>query len=91
MKGVFRDNADRNRFELDIDGQVVFATYRRNGSVLAINHVEAPIPLRGTGAAGALMAGIVAFARAENLRIAPLCSYASAWIRRHREHHSILA
>jgi uncharacterized protein len=85
------DNPDRSRFELDVNGQVVFATYRRRGPVLVINHVEAPPPLRGTGAAGRLMQGIVDLARAEDLKVAPLCGYAAAWMRRHKDYSDLLA
>ena len=85
------DDADRSRFELDVNGQVVFATYRRQGPVLAIRHVEAPLPLRGTGAAGRLMQGIVDIARDQGLKIAPLCGYASAWMRRHKDSQDLLA
>jgi uncharacterized protein len=90
MNGV-TDNRARSRFELDVNGQVVFANYHRQGPVLAIRHVEAPPPLRGTGAAGRLMQGIVEIARAEGMRVAPLCGYASAWMRRHRDSQDVLA
>jgi predicted GNAT family acetyltransferase len=78
------DNAEEGRFELDVGGQIVFADYARQGSVLVIYHVEAPRALRGTGAAGRLMEGIVGKARSEGLKVAPICGYASAWIRRHK-------
>lgn len=58
MSELIQDNTDRSRFELHVDGQVVFASYRRQGEVLAIYHVEAPPQLRGTGAAGRLMRGV---------------------------------
>jgi hypothetical protein len=72
-----------NRFELEENGRVAFATYRLDGDVLVIRHVEAPPSLRGTGAAGRLMAGVTALARERGLKIRPLCSYAAAWMRRH--------
>jgi len=90
MAGHVSDNPEKSRFELDIDGQVVFARYARRGSVLVIPYVEAPPLLRGTGAAGQLMTGVMEIARAEGLKVRPLCSYASAWIRRHGEYHDLL-
>jgi len=48
----FRDNVERQRFELTEDELTAFADYRRNGSELALLHVEAPFPLRGKGTAG---------------------------------------
>ncbi len=91
MPEPIRDNPERGRFELDIDGQVVFATYRRQGSRLAIMHVEAPPALRGTGAAARLMQGVAETARRDGLTIAPYCGYAAVWLRRHAEHHDLLA
>ena len=91
MTNLIHDNVERSRFELDVDGQVVFASYRRQGPVLAIYHVEAPPLLRGTGAAGRLMQGVVEAARREGRKIVPFCGYAAAWIRRHRDYRDVLA
>jgi predicted GNAT family acetyltransferase len=90
MTAEVTDNAGRSRFELKVDGQVVFAEYRRMDGRLAILHVEAPPPLRGTGAAGRLMEGIAAQARAEGAKLTPLCGYAAAWLRRHKAHADLL-
>lgn len=84
MTTTVQDNPGASRFELDIGGQIVFALYRRDGATLYIRHVEAPPSLRGTGAAGRLMEGIVEIAARETLAIVPICSYAAAWMRRHR-------
>jgi predicted GNAT family acetyltransferase len=64
MTTTVRDNHERSRYELEVGGQIVFASYRRDGSTLAIIHVEAPPALRGSGAAGTLMHGVMAIARA---------------------------
>ena len=85
------DNAAAHRFELVEAGQVSFADYVRQDGRLVIPHVEAPVALRGTGAAGRLMEGVVAHARAEGVKIVPVCSYAAAWLRRHREHADLVA
>ena len=85
------DNGERGRFELAVDGQVVFANYRRGPGRLAITHVEAPPNLRGTGAAGRLLEGVMAKAREEGVKITPLCGYAAIWMRRHKEHADLLA
>ncbi len=85
------DNVERRRFELAEQGQVAFADYRREAGRLLIPHVEAPMALRGGGTAGRLMEGVVAHARAEGVKIVPICSYAAAWLRRHPEHGDLLA
>jgi predicted GNAT family acetyltransferase len=76
-----RDNHERNRFELVIDGETAFADYQRDGNVVSITWVEAPPRLRGTGAADRLMRGIVDLANANGWDIAPKCRYAEAWFR----------
>ncbi len=82
MADRFTDNARQSRFELDVDGHVAFADYRRASGGLQILHVEAPPVLRGTGAASRLMDHIAAAARAEGLPIVPWCGYAASWLRR---------
>jgi uncharacterized protein len=85
------DNPERGRFELVIGGQTVFARYARQDSTLVIPYVEAPPALRGTGAAGQLMKGVMEIARAEGLKVKPLCWYAAGWIQRYRAYHDLLA
>ena len=79
-----RDNADKGRFELDVDGAVVYADYRQEGNRLIIPYVYAPPELRGKGAADKLMRQIVERAKSENQQIVPVCGYAAAWLRRHQ-------
>ncbi|WP_304217899.1 GNAT family N-acetyltransferase [Phenylobacterium aquaticum] len=70
------------RYEMVEQGLTSWADYRRAGDRLFIDHVEAPVALRGTGASGRLMAALAADARAKGLRITPICGYAAAWLRR---------
>jgi predicted GNAT family acetyltransferase len=79
------------RYEMDEQGLTSWADYRRAGEVLYIDHVEAPVPLRGSGAAGRLMAALAADARARSLRIVPICGYAAAWLRRSHEFRDLVA
>ena len=73
------------RYEMDEQGQTSWADYRKTGERLFIDHVESPPALRGTGAAGRLMAAVAADARDKGLRITPNCSYAAAWLQRSKE------
>ena len=91
MSNPVQDNPGLSRYELEVDGQIVFANYRRRDGTLVITHVEAPVPLRGTGASGRLMQGMMDIVRAEQGKVVPLCGYASAWIRRHKAYADLLA
>lgn len=90
MSSNIRDNVAARRFELDVNGQIVFAIYERRASEIVIAYVEAPRPLRGTGAAGELMQGIAELARMEGRTITPLCGYARAWLQRHKNYRDLL-
>jgi predicted GNAT family acetyltransferase len=86
---IFHD-ATRQRFEQEEDGGLVYASYRLRDGVYALTHVEADEALRGTGAAGRFMAALAQHARANGLTLAPLCSYARAWFKRHPEAGDVL-
>ena len=73
------------RYELDEQGLTSWADYRREGMRLIIDHVESPVPLRGSGASGRLMAALAADARVKGLKITPICGYAAAWLKRSKE------
>lgn len=94
--GEFRDNRDGQRFEQDFadaDGgrRLVFCDYAQQGSTRILLHVEADPALRGTGAARDFMQALAEHARAEGLKLAPRCSYAVAWLNRHREFDDLAA
>ena len=82
MTDAFSHNPAKSRYELEVDGLIAFADYQRSGQTLVIPHVEAAPALRGSGAAGRLMAKVAETARAEGLKIVPLCGYAAAWLKR---------
>ncbi len=85
------DNQADHRFELVEQGETAFASYRLRGGTLVIPHVEAPAELRGTGAAGRLMEGVLGIARDRGLKVEPLCAYAAAYLRRHKQWQDLLA
>ena len=84
------DNPDRSRFELEEQGLVAFADYRLQGERVVIPHVEAPPALRGTGAAGRLMTGLLEMIRDRGQKVVPVCPYAVAFIRRHPEFQDLV-
>ncbi|MBU1385517.1 MAG: N-acetyltransferase [Alphaproteobacteria bacterium] len=92
----FRDVPDRQRFEqgfADPDGEMrcVHADYAVQGNARIILHVEAEPALRGTGAASTFMQSLAEHARAEGLKLAPRCSYAVAWLKRHSQYDDVVA
>jgi predicted GNAT family acetyltransferase len=89
MHGELRDTGAR--FEMDEQGLTSYADYRRADGRLYIDYVFSPVPLRGTGASGRLMAAIAAGARREGVSITPICGYAAAWLKRSDEFRDLVA
>lgn len=92
----FRDLTEAQRFEQDFatpagDEARVFCDYAVRGDTRALLHVEADPSLRGTGAAGRFMESLATHARARNLKLQPICSYAVAWLRRHPDFSDVVA
>jgi len=77
------DNAREHRFELEEDGLTAIAEYHVKDNSLYIDYVESPPALRGTGAAGRLMEGVMQAAHTHDYKVIPVCGYAAAWIKRH--------
>jgi len=77
------DNRARNRFELAIDGHTAFLAYERTTDSLTLLHTEVPVELRGRHLGEALVEGALEIGRREGLRIAVVCPFARAYLRRH--------
>ena len=79
-------NHSAHRFEATIDGHLCVAEYQRNDGILTFTHTFVPPELRGRGIAEQLVRTALEYARAENFRVIPACSYVATFIRRHREY-----
>lgn len=86
-----RNNTDQQRYEWDEQGMTSWADYRIAGDRIYIDHVEAPVALRGTGASGRLMAAMSADIRSQGLKVTPICGYAAAWLRRSHEFRDLVS
>jgi len=86
MSNDVRDNSKLHRFELDTDGHIAFSEYKRADGVLTIMHTEVPKELAGRGIGSTLIRGVLDIARAEGLKVKPLCPFAKAYIERHSEY-----
>ena len=94
MHNAVRDNPQRHRFELALDGQadgpVAFSNYQRDGNVLTILHTEVPEALNGRGIGSALVRGELELARAQGLKVVPVCPFVKAWLGKHPEYRDVV-
>ncbi len=90
MTDNFRDNEDRNRFELDVDGTIAFVAYRKAPGTITLVHTEVPPELGGKGIGSALVKGALDQVRAEGLKVVAECPFVKGWIEKHPDYGNLL-
>lgn len=88
---VITHRPEASCFEAAFDEGLAVCAYRRQGNLLLVTHTEVPPRLEGRGIAAALVKAALDWARAEGLRVRPLCSYVAAYMRRHPQTQDLLA
>lgn len=87
-----KDNKDKKRYELQIDGHTAFAEYILNKQgVLFFTHTEVPKELEGRGVASDLIVAAFKDAEGRGLKIAPICPFVKSYLQRHPEWKRLLA
>ncbi|MGN1285653.1 MAG: GNAT family N-acetyltransferase [Bradyrhizobium sp.] len=81
-----RDNRDHNRFELDTEGGLAFANYRRTPAAVIITHTETPRALRGRGIASELVKGALELIRADGRKVIAGCGFVVDYLNKHPEY-----
>ena len=81
----------RGRFQTVVEGRTCVADYRLDQGVMTITHTEVPPPLEGRGIAAELVRALLDHARANGLKVRPVCSYARVYMRRHPDTADLLA
>lgn len=81
----------RGRFQARVDGRLCVADYRRSGGHLQMIHTEVAPELQGRGIAAALVEAALTYARANGLKVEPLCSYVRSYMRRHPQTQDLIA
>jgi len=78
-----RDNTEKKRFELEVEGHVAFSQYHRVGDKLVMLHTEVPPELGGRGVGSALVRGALDLARAQGLKVDARCPFVRAYLDKH--------
>jgi hypothetical protein len=85
------NNEEAQRFEATVDGLRSILAYRCFPDRIVFIHTEVPPLLEGKGIAAKLTGAALDFARANHLRVVPLCPYASSFIQKHREYQDLVS
>jgi len=87
-----RNNHDRSRYELLIDGELVgIADYEVAGDTVAFPHTEIAPHRRGIGLGAQLVRYALDDVRAANRRAEPQCWYVAEFVAEHPEYGDLVA
>ena len=93
MEIQHKDDGKKGSFYIENDGKRVAEmtwSLGPDGNVMIIDHTEVDPSLQGQGISKKLVAAAVQWARAERIRVVPLCPFAKAVIDRTPEFQDVL-
>ena len=83
-------NPAASRFEARVGTQLAVADYGLEDGRIIFTHTYVPTALRGHGIAEKLVRAALEFARTEQRKVVPQCSYVESFIHRHKEFQGLL-
>ena len=84
------DNTSLDRYEIAVDGEVAFLTYRRRNDHVLLVHTEVPEVFRGRGYGSDLAKHALDEARKAGKQVIVKCPFVTAWLKRHSEYNDIV-
>jgi len=96
MKPIFEAiplvrNAEKKRFEIEMNGSYAFINYGEFGNQVALVHTEADPELEGTGAAGAVVEKTLHYLEDNEMELLPFCPFVFAYIKKHPDWKRIVS
>lgn len=81
-----RHNIGAHRFETDAGVELAYAEYEMTNGRMALTHTWVPVEGRGKGLAAVVVEAALEYARTNDLKVDPVCSYVQSFIARHPEY-----
>ncbi len=78
------------RFETSIDGYTGYISYQERDDTLVYDHTIVPQELGGRGIGSALVKHALNYAREQNKKVIPQCSFVSSYISKHPDYQDLL-
>ena len=83
-------NEAENRFETLIDGRTGYISYKERDDKLVYDHTIVPPQLGGRGVGSALVKKALDYARENNKKVVPQCSFVASYIDKNPEYKDLL-
>jgi len=86
MELEIQHNKNRKRFFTFIEGREAYLTYENDeDNVLNFNHTYVPYNLRGRNIAAQIVGHALEYARENNFKVIPSCSYVRVFIEKNKQ------
>ena len=82
---------ENERFVADINGDKAYAVYNLQDDIIKLNSTYTPPHLRGRGIAKIIVETVFKYAKENNLKVQPICSYVKTFISRNKEYADFVA
>jgi uncharacterized protein len=82
---------ENERFVIYVEGNEVYVEYSMRSNKIDLHHTFTHPALRGKGLAAQVVRAAFEFAKENNLKVIPTCSYAQAFIAKNDEYKKLLA
>ncbi len=84
------NNKEARRFEARVDDYFALIDYIPAGRNIVFTHTEVPKIFENQGVASKMAKVALEYARANELKVIPLCPFVAAYIRRHAEYQPLV-
>jgi len=82
---------ESERFVINLEGNEVYVEYTMTGNEINLYHTFTDPALRGKGLAAQVVRAALEFAKENNLKVIPTCSYVQAFIAKNKEYQELVA
>ena len=87
----FTKNLEKRRYETQVEGRWAFIEYLKAKNAIYLTHTEVPPGLEGRGIGTFLVEEALKDIEAQEQKLAPLCPFVAAYLKRHPEWKRLLA
>lgn len=85
-----KHNLAENRFQVEIESNLAVLEYKLEADTIVFTHTGVPDELGGRGLGSELVRAGLDYARAQGLRVHPLCSFVASYIEKKPEYQDLL-
>lgn len=78
------------RFEVFESGQIAYLQYTEQGNVIDMQHTIVPPQLEGEGIGSELVSTALKYAKDNDLKVIPTCSFVKAYMEKHPEYKDLV-